>query len=66
MALKLFARADHLLNPSLLLGIQEPCEGVLICGVNFPFDLFADCAKHREGSRSARAAVGCEPLGTAT
>lgn len=47
MALKLFARADRLLNPSLLLGIQEPCEG----GVNFPFDLFSDCAKHKEGSR---------------
>lgn len=48
MALKLFARADHLLNPSLLLGTQEPCERVLICGVNFSFDLFSDCAKHKE------------------
>lgn len=66
MALKLFARADCLLNPSLLLGVQERCEGVLICGVNFPFDLLADCTRHKEGSRSVRAGVGCEPPGTAT
>lgn len=66
MALKLLVRADHLLNPSPLLGVQEPCEGVLVCGVNFPFDLFAGCAKHEVGCRSARAGVRREPLGTAT
>lgn len=52
-----------MLNPSLLLGVQEPCGGVLVCGVNFPFPLFADCAKLKQGSRSARAGARLEPLG---
>lgn len=66
IAPNLFARTGCLLNPSLLLGLQEPFEGVLVCGVNLPFSLLADCAKHKQGSRSARAGVGLEPLGTAT
>lgn len=66
MALKLFARADGLLNLSLLPDMQEPYEDELIVGITFHLICLLTVPSVKKAAGVQEPGVECEPLGTVT